>query len=69
MFCGIILSFIFCGLKTMSLTLREFEDRVIRRIFAPKTGELRGGRRKWHSEELHHSLTSLGIIRVIKLGM
>jgi hypothetical protein len=33
--------------------LRVFENRVLRRIFVPKTDEVMGGLRKLHSEELH----------------
>jgi hypothetical protein len=32
--------------------LREFENRVLRRIFGPKTDEVTGGRRKLYNEEL-----------------
>jgi hypothetical protein len=44
--------------------LRVFENRVLRRIFGPKTDGVMGGRRKLHSEELHnlYSLPS----RIIK---
>jgi hypothetical protein len=30
-----------------------FENRVLRRIFEPKTDEVKGERRKIHNEELH----------------
>lgn len=46
---AIILSVVFYGCETYSLTLRDegtlrvFENRVIRRIFWPKRGELLGG--------------------------
>jgi hypothetical protein len=42
-----------------ALTLREehrlrvFENRVLRRIFGPKTDDVTGGLRKLHNEELH----------------
>jgi hypothetical protein len=36
------------------LTLRVFENRVLRRIFEPKEGEAVGGWRKLHNEELHN---------------
>jgi hypothetical protein len=55
-----------------SLTLREehrpgvFENRVLRRIFAPKRDEVTGGWRKLHNEELHNLYSSPSIIRVIK---
>jgi hypothetical protein len=32
--------------------LRVFENRVLRRIFGPKKGEMVGGWRKLHNEEL-----------------
>jgi hypothetical protein len=46
------------GCGTWSLTLREehrlriFENRVLRRIFAPKRDEVAGGSRKLHNEKL-----------------
>jgi hypothetical protein len=43
-----------------------FEDRVLTRIFGPKSEEVAGGWRKLHNEELHNLHTSLNIIRVIK---
>jgi hypothetical protein len=48
----IILPVVLYGCETWSLTLREeqrlrvFEDRVLRRIFGPKSGEVTGGWRK-----------------------
>jgi hypothetical protein len=33
-----------------------FEDRVLRRIFEPKRGEVTGEWRKLHNEELHDFL-------------
>jgi hypothetical protein len=44
----IILPVVFCGCETWSLTLKEehrlrvFENRVLRRIFGPKRGEVTG---------------------------
>jgi hypothetical protein len=35
------------------LRLRVFENRVLRRIFGPKRGEVTGEWRKLHSEELN----------------
>jgi hypothetical protein len=43
-----------------------FENRVLRRIFGPKTDEVTGGWRKLHNEELHGLYSSPSIIRVIK---
>ena len=48
----IILSVVLCGCETWSLTLREecrlrvFENRVLRRIFGPKRGEVT---REWRN--------------------
>jgi hypothetical protein len=58
--------------ETWSLTLREerrlgvFENRVLRRIFGPKSDEVTGEWRKLHKEELHDSYSSPSIIRIIK---
>jgi hypothetical protein len=60
------------GCETWSLTLREehrlrvFENRVLRRIFGPKTDEVTGGWRKLHNDELHNLYSSPSIIRMIK---
>jgi hypothetical protein len=43
-----------------------FENRELRRIFAPKREELAGGRRRLHNEELYKLYASQNIIRVIK---
>jgi hypothetical protein len=45
--------------------LRVFEDRVLRRIFGPKSEE-DGSWRKLHNDELHILYSSLSIVRVIK---
>jgi hypothetical protein len=47
-------------------TLRVFENRVLRRIFGPKKGEVMGGWIKLHNEEPHNLYSSLNIIRMIK---
>jgi hypothetical protein len=44
-----------------------FENRVLRRIFGPKSDEVKGGWRKLHIEELHNLYTSPNIIMMIKL--
>jgi hypothetical protein len=43
-----------------------FENRVLRRIFAPNRDEVTGEWRKLHSEELHNLYSSPNIIRQIK---
>jgi hypothetical protein len=43
-----------------------FENRVLRRIFGPKTDEVTGEWRKLHSEELHNLYSSPDIIRQTK---
>jgi hypothetical protein len=59
--------------ETSSLTLREehrlrvFENRVLRRIFVPKRGEVTGKWRKLHNEELDGLYSSPNIVQVIKL--
>jgi hypothetical protein len=45
--------------------LRVFENRVLRRIFGPKT-EDDGSWRKLHNDELHSLYSSPNIVRVIK---
>jgi hypothetical protein len=39
---------------------------MLRRIFGPKSDEVRGGWRKLHKEELHNLYSSPSIIRIIK---
>ena len=59
------------GCETWSLTLREerrltvFENRVLRRIFGPKRGEVTGEWRKLHIEEFSDLHSSPNITRVI----
>jgi hypothetical protein len=43
-----------------------FENRMLRRIFGPKTDEVTGGWRKLHNEELCNLCLSTSIIRMIK---
>jgi hypothetical protein len=45
--------------------LRVFENRVLRRIFGPKTDE-DGSYRKLHNDELHNLYSSSNIVRVVK---
>jgi hypothetical protein len=46
--------------------LREFENRVLRRIFVPKRNKVTGEWRKLHNEELHDLYSLSKIVRVIK---
>jgi hypothetical protein len=69
----IILPVILYGYETWSLILREehrrlrvFENRVLRRIFGPKTDHVTGEWRKLHDKELHNLYSSPSIIRIIK---
>jgi hypothetical protein len=60
------------GYETWSLTLREeywlrvFENRLLRRIFAPKRDEVTGEWRRLHNKELYAVYSSSNIIRMIK---
>jgi hypothetical protein len=42
-----------------------FENRVLRRIFRPKRGEVTGDWRKLHNKELQNLYSSSSIIRMI----
>jgi hypothetical protein len=46
--------------------LRVFENRVLRKIFAPKRDEVTGEWRNMHNEELRDLYSSPSIIRIIK---
>jgi hypothetical protein len=56
--------------ETWSLTLREkyrlrvFKNRVLRRLFRSKKGEMVGDWRKFHNEELHNLYSSPNVIRM-----
>jgi hypothetical protein len=68
----IIFPVVLYGCESWSLTLREehrlrvFENRLLRRIFAPKRDEVLGGWRKLHNDELHNLYSLPSIIRIIK---
>jgi hypothetical protein len=46
--------------------LRVFENRVLRRVFEPKRGEVTVERRKLHNEELNDLYSLPNIVRVVK---
>jgi hypothetical protein len=50
------------------VTLREnvFENRVLRSLLQSRRGELIGGCRKFHNEELHHLSFSSNIMGMFK---
>jgi hypothetical protein len=66
----IILPVVLYGCETWSVALREehrlrvFENRVLRRIFGPKRGELTGEWWKLHNEELHILYSSPNIKQI-----
>jgi len=68
----IILTVVFYGCETWSLTLREerrlrvFENRVLRGIFGPKRDEVTGEWRKLRNEELNDLCCLENIVQVIK---
>jgi hypothetical protein len=72
---AIILPVVLYGCETWPLTLREeqrlrvFENRVLRRIFGPKSDEATGKWRRLHKEELNGPYSSPNIMRVIRSRM
>ena len=68
----IILPVVLYGSETWSLTLREerrlreFENRVLRRVFQPKRDEVTGEWRKLHNEEPSDLYSLPNIVRVVK---
>jgi hypothetical protein len=69
----IILPVVLYGCEIWSLTLREertlreFENRVLRRVFGPKRDEVTGEWSKLHKEELRDIYPLPNIVRVVKL--
>jgi hypothetical protein len=61
------------GCQTWSLTFREeyglrvFENRVLRKIFAPKRDEVTGECKRLLKEELHDLCSSPNVIQAMKL--
>jgi hypothetical protein len=47
--------------------LRLFENRVLRKIFGPKRGEVTGEWKKLHNEKFYALYSSLNIVLVIKI--
>jgi hypothetical protein len=45
--------------------LRVFENKVLRRIFGPKSDEVTEGCRRLHNEELHNLYSSPNVIRMM----
>jgi hypothetical protein len=43
-----------------------FENKVLRKIFGPRSDEVRGGWRKLHKEDFHDLYSSPSILRIIK---
>jgi hypothetical protein len=71
MYRTLVLSVVWYGCETWSLTLREehvlrvFENRVLRTIFGPKREEVVGGWRRLHDKELHDLYASPSIFSVV----
>jgi hypothetical protein len=69
---SVILPVVLYGCETWSLILREgcplrvLENRVLRRIFGPKRGDVTGEWRRLHDKELYAMYSSPNIIKVIK---
>jgi hypothetical protein len=62
----IILPVVLYGCESWSLTLRVFENKVLRRIFGPKKVEVTGEWKRLHNKELYALYSSSNIIWVIK---
>jgi hypothetical protein len=46
--------------------MRVFENKMLRKIFGPKRGEVTGEWRKLHNEEFHDLYSSPSIIKIMK---
>jgi hypothetical protein len=62
----IILPVVLYMCETWSLTLRVFENRVLRTVFGPKKAEVTGKWRKLHNQELNDLYSLPSIVRVVK---
>jgi len=62
----ILLPVVLYGCGTWSLTLRVFENTVLRRMFGPKRDEVTGEWRRLHNEKLNDLYSLPSIFRVIK---
>jgi hypothetical protein len=62
----IILPVVLYGCETRTVTLRVYENKVLRGLFGPKWEEMAGGWRRLHNEELHNLFASPDVMRVIK---
>jgi hypothetical protein len=68
----IFLPVVLYGCETWSLTLREkhslrvFENRVLRRVFVPKSDKVTGERIKLCNEKLNDLYNLPNIVRVVK---
>ena len=62
----IILPIVPYGCETWSLTLRVFENRVLRRVFGPNTDEVTGEWKKLHNKELSVLYSLPNIVWVVK---
>jgi hypothetical protein len=56
----------YCASVITKYRLRVFENRVLRKMFGPRTDDATGEWRKVHNEEHNDVYCSLSIIRVIK---
>jgi hypothetical protein len=56
------------GCETWSRRLRVFENKVLRRVFGHKRGEVTEERRKLHNEELNDLYSIPNIVPVVKSG-